>query len=278
MNKLLQRKPFFLCLAASFALLLVDYQFQLTQPLQYALNQSLVLPARRVLGLPVSIIEYGNENLHRYSTLLRENHHLKTLNAELQVRLTELDALQLENDDFRAALEHDPAFARQFVHAEVVQILYRQNRAILVVNRTDQDGIKVDQMVLDRKGLVGRIIAVFQNNSHVQMISDNEHYISAFTEGNIHTIVQGRGLGNDLAAQYIPSFADVKVGETVYSSGLDDIYPARFPIGVVHSVEHNTGGDFGVITVKPYAGLQSNRDLYIVTEADAPEAESSPNE
>nr|MCA8838429.1 rod shape-determining protein MreC [Pseudomonadota bacterium] len=130
----------------------------------------------------------------------------------------------------------------------------------------------------DRKGLVGRIIAVFQNNSHVQMISDNEHYISAFTEGNIHTIVQGRGLGNDLAAQYIPSFADVKVGETVYSSGLDDIYPARFPIGVVHSVEHNTGGDFGVITVKPYAGLQSNRDLYIVTEADAPEAESSPNE
>ena len=270
-------RSFYLALAAAFALLFLDFQFRITEPLQYALNQSLVLPARRVLGLPANLYGYIEDNFALYSGLLRDNQRLRALNSELTLRLIELDALHQENRDMRESLGHEPSLPSRFARARVVQMLYRQNRAVLVIDRSADDGIRLDQAVLDRHGLLGRIISTSPASSHVQMISDSEHYLSSYTEGGIHTIVRGRGLGSDLMAMYIPNFADVEAGEEIFSSGLDGIYPPRFPIGRVSSVEHDPRGDFSRVMVRPHARLQSSRELYVLLDPPAP-AEPEPEE
>ena len=262
-------------LSLSFILLFLDYRYQLTEVFESILNQTLVLPVRQVLGLPVNLYNYFSENISSYTQLLIGNQHLQDENSKLNLQLRELYALQQENYHLRQDLDFRPSEQYEYIRVEIVQFLFRQNRAILVIDTAQTDKVGADQVVVDQKGLVGRIKQVFQNSSHVQMLSDTEHYISAYTQSGLHTIIQGQGTGKSLIALHIPNFSRIEEGETVYSSGLDAIYPSHYPIGKIVSVQHIIGNEFSTVYVEPI-DLKTGHTVYILHQASSLENEPEP--
>jgi rod shape-determining protein MreC len=73
-----------------------------------------------------------------------------------------------------------------------------------------------------------------------------------------------RGDGANGAQLYdIPSLADVQVGDTVLTAGIDGIYPKGIPVGVITKAEK--GQDlFKNITVRPLVDFGSIEELIIL--------------
>jgi rod shape-determining protein MreC len=97
------------------------------------------------------------------------------------------------------------------------------------------------------------------------MISDVR---SAIPVENIRTgmrgIVAGTGNLDKLSLANTSITTDVRVGDSLISSGLDGRFPAGYPVGVVSTVKHISGEQFAVITVKPSANLNRSGQVLLV--------------
>lgn len=96
-----------------------------------------------------------------------------------------------------------------------------------MINRGSQNQLKVGQTVLDDKGIMGQIIAVYPHSSRVMLLSDKEHSLSVRLEHTgMRAIVSGTGDLGRLKwnmCRPVPIFQ--KLEKKVYSSGLGDIFP-----------------------------------------------------
>ena len=80
------------------------------------------------------------------------------------------------------------------------------------------------------------------------------------------------GTGGQLRLDYVPGTADVQVGDTVVTSGIDGIYPKGFVIGQIQSLERGQGA-FGAIVVRPAVEFSSLEAVLIVLTTPAPPEE-----
>jgi rod shape-determining protein MreC len=122
--------------------------------------------------------------------------------------------------------------------------------------------------------VVGRVILASGRASKVQLLIDRNAAAGAVIErSRAQGIVVGAGSGL-LQMQYVPGTADVVVGDTVVSSGIDTIYPKGFVIGTVENVERG-GGTFHAITVRPAVDFTRIEEVLVVlTPSPAREAEA----
>ena len=76
---------------------------------------------------------------------------------------------------------------------------------------------------------------------------------------------------------YVSGTADVQVGDTVVTSGIDGIYPKGLVIGQIESLERGSG-DFGAIVVRPVVDFSSvEAVLVVVTPPVAAEEDAPPS-
>src|SRR6185503_18670718 len=99
-------------------------------------------------------------------------------------------------------------------------------------------------------------------------ITDADSGIAVLLENSrVHGIVRGQNKGL-CKLGYVVSDDAVEIGERVFTSGEDQIYPKGLPVGVV--VEAHPGSPFQDISVQPLAKLNRLEEVLIVTsKADA---------
>src|SRR5262245_8204709 len=184
----------------------------------------------------VTKVEHGfgsiGSNFRMRSTLMADNEALRGEVADLQRRLLRLQTVEGAFLRLGAAMEyahrtHQPVQVADVVYADYSSWL----RSLLLY--VGEHGAKVDQPVIDERGLVGRVIAVGGGYAKVQLVTDRTSAVGAMIE---RTGRQGviRGDGHSgLQLDYVPLQADVKPGDRVVTAGIDGIYPRGVPIGVV---------------------------------------------
>ena len=105
----------------------------------------------------------------------------------------------------------------------------------------------------------------------MQLLIDRNAAAGALIErSRAHGVVEGTGGG--LRMNYVSGLADVQVGDTVVTSGIDGIYPKGFIIGTVESIDRS-GGGYKRIVVRPaidFAGIEDV--LVVLTPTPAKEA------
>ncbi len=67
---------------------------------------------------------------------------------------------------------------------------------------------------------------------------------------------------NELLADFIPSWVEVKIGDEVVTSGLDKIFFSGIKVGIVTKIEYSQG--YKVATIKPYANILNPSYFYII--------------
>jgi rod shape-determining protein MreC len=113
---------------------------------------------------------------------------------------------------------------------------------MITIDRGSADGVEVDMAVLGHLGVVGRVLRTTSSAAQVQLLIGRNAAAAAFTGLSLATgIVQG-GAGNPpLELQYVDVLKDVRVGEHVYTSGIDGIFPRGFLIGTVERAVKGSG-------------------------------------
>ncbi len=222
-------------------------------------------PIYALASYPVLSREWLTQQTKSEAQLRRENTAMQAELLQAKVRLQKIAELSAENTRLRGLIDTPLIIDGRMQIAEVIGTDADPLRHIIVINRGSSHDIKVGQTVLDDKGIMGQVIAVYPHSSRVMLLSDKEHSLSVRLErSGIRAIVSGKGDLTQLKMQYVPTSADVKVGEKVYSSGLGANFPAGYLVGTVQKVSRHNSGEFAQIDIQPAAQLGSGQHVVVL--------------
>ena len=194
-----------------------------------------------------------------------ENRQLKDQIEQMrlaQVRLSE-DAAQARR--LQTLLAFKEQFISRTVAAQVIGSSGSDLSRIIYIDKGENTGVKRDMAVMTSDGIVGKVLLVFPSVSQVLLINDQSSGVGAILE---ETRLQGvlRGTANgEVALERVMSDEQVPVGETVLTSGGDQIFPKGLPVGTVMKV--GNGKDlFLNIKIKPAANLSKLEEVLVLVE------------
>ena len=190
---------------------------------------------------------------------------LEEENARLRDRIAELEKADLETTDAlreRAELLDllNLEFAENIpqVPARVVSAPVSNFELTIVIDRGRRHGVRKDMPVVTGGGLVGRVVQASDTRAVVLLITDPTSAVGVrLARSGEVGVAEGRGPARSLRVEFIDAKADVRVGEPVVTSGLQEsIFPPSVPIGRVTSARVPTGSVEQEVTVEPEVDLQ----------------------
>jgi rod shape-determining protein MreC len=211
----------------------------------------------------------GGSNLwHNYFYLRgvrAENRQLKEQIEQMrleQVRLSE-DATQAHR--LQSLLAFKEQFIAKTVPAQVIGSSGSDLSRSIYIDKGSNDAIAQDMAVITSGGIVGKVLRVYPSTALVLMINDQSSGVGAMLEkSRLQGVVRGTPNG-ELVLERVMSDEQVAAGETVLSSGGDQIFPKGLPLGTVSKV--SPGREmFLNIHVKPAADLSRVEEVLVVTE------------
>jgi rod shape-determining protein MreC len=221
----------------------------------------------------------GSNLWHNYFYLRgvrAENRQLKDQIEQMrleQVRLSE-DAAQARR--LQTLLAFKEQFISRTVAAQVIGSSGSDLSRIIYIDKGENAGIKRDMAVMTSDGIVGKVLLVFPSVSQVLLISDQSSGVGAILE---KTRLQGvlRGTANgEVVLERVMSDEQVPVGETVLTSGGDQIFPKGLPVGTVTKVG-NGKELFLNIKIKPAANLSKLEEVLVLVEKQERQATADEN-
>jgi rod shape-determining protein MreC len=109
------------------------------------------------------------------------------------------------------------------------------------------------------------VARVGQLTAEVILVSDATHAIPVQVNRNgLRTVAVGTGDLGRLKLPYLPTSADVVVGDLLVTSGLGGGFPAGYPVGSVAEVKRDPAASLADVDVKPAAALDRSRELMFV--------------
>jgi rod shape-determining protein MreC len=214
-------------------------------------------------------IENGTGNLwHNYFYLRgvrAENRDLKQQIEQMrleQVRLSE-DAAQAHR--LQTLLSFKEQFISRTVAAQVIGSSGSDLSRIIYIDKGENVGIKKDMAVITSDGIVGKVLVVYPSVAQVLVINDQSSGVGALLEKTrLQGVLRGTS-GGEVVLERVMSDEQVPIGETVLTSGGDQIFPKGLPVGTVSKV--GTGKDlFLNIKVKPAANLSKLEEVLVLVE------------
>jgi rod shape-determining protein MreC len=179
-----------------------------------------------------------------------------------QVRLSE-DATQAHR--LQSLLAFKEQFIAKTVPAQVIGSSGSDLSRSIYIDKGENAGLKPDMAVITAGGIVGKVWIVYPATSLVLMINDQSSGVGALLEkSRLQGVLRGTPDG-ELILERVMSDETVNPGETVLSSGGDQIFPKGLPVGTVTKV--SPGHEmFLSIKVKPAADLSRLEEVLVVTE------------
>lgn len=252
----------FFC-ALSISLMAIDarlnYLSQLRQGFIAALH-----PLEMIANAPSNWVRDVSNYFSAHNEMVQENYTLKQQAFEHQVRLQRLNTVEAENRHLRSLLNGDITIHPKAILGEISHTGRDPFSRVVVINRGSQHTITAGQAVVDSKGVLGQVTRVFPFSSEVTLITDKALSIPIQIERNqLRAIAFGEG-NNQLDIPYLPTNVDIKVGDTLVTSGIDGIYPAGLAVAKVTQIVQNPNSPFAKIISTPVAEVSNHLQLLVL--------------
>jgi len=230
---------------------------------------------QRVSSTVVSSLRGGWTNYVSLQDVRAENDALKAQLAEAQVQLQEQRALADRSKGLLATLELRDRSNLKTIAAEVIGAGASMDFKTVTIDRGTSDHVGRDMAVMAPSGVVGRVVVSSTRAAKVQLLTDRNAAAGVLiARSRSQGVVVGTG-EELLRMEYVSEVADVAVGDSVVTSGIDGIYPKGYVVGTVEAVE-KSGNNYKQILVRPAVDFSSVEEVLVVlTPMPGREAEES---
>ncbi len=224
----------------------------------------------------VSPFERGLIWVQSSSTNLWHNYfYLRGVRAENRELKQEIEQMRIEqvrlNQDAAQAhrLQNLLAFKEQYiaktVAAQVIGSSGSDLSRVIYLDKGEDAGLKRDMAVITADGIVGKVMLVYPSVAQVLLINDQTSGVGVILEkSRLQGVLRGTANG-EVVLERVMSDEQVPVGETVLTSGGDQIFPKGLPVGIVTRV--GNGKDlFLNIRVRPAADLSRLEEVLVIVE------------
>ncbi len=197
-----------------------------------------------------------------------ENDILKQKVQELEVENKGNEDLTAENARLRALLDLKEKSKYKPLMAQIIgrdpSIWFDSS----IVNRGSLDGVKLNMPVVTDGGLVGRVTAVSPLTAQVDLITRDKSGLGAIVgeigASNALGVVSGTSKKDLVEMRYVSGSVEVQIGQIVYTSGQDGIYPAGLKVGEIVQVESGSATTPHKIFIRPSSGINSMQEVAIL--------------
>ena len=187
----------------------------------------------------------------KYNILLPQVDRIESLTAENQELRDQLNAMKEELSIDYTVNGYD------FLNATVISrnISYWYNT--ITIDKGAYNGVETDMVVVNNKGLIGKVISTTTFTSEVRLITTNDttNKISvAIKNGDkkIYALIKGYNYKeNYLEVEGISIEQPVSPGDYVYTSGLGGVFPSGILIGKVENLTTDEFDLSKIINVTP---------------------------
>jgi rod shape-determining protein MreC len=245
-----------------------------------ARSELVVQPLWWLAGLPGRLGQGLHDDARLRSQLSAENKVLRNALLISGARLARLQTATAENGRLRGLLGAAERGGLDVQLAPILDIDLDPTRQRLILDAGSRDGVQMGQSVIDAGGLLGQIIAVMPGTSTVLLLTDPDHAVPVVVaRTGVRLVAYGKGRSDQLQLLNVPLSSDVKVGDSVITSGLGGRFPSGFAVGTVTRLEPDDSRAFLVGDVRPAAQLDRGRDVLLLRQtrvALAPAATTPP--
>jgi len=250
----------FLCVV----LMVVDGRYQHLETFRTSI--SLVFsPLKYLVSFPAQGSEWLDHYFSAHQTLVSQNKALQQESRILKAKLQKMNVLSNENSRLRSLLGASSKLADHVIVAELLSVDQTPYQQIIELNKGALDGIEVGQAVIDDFGIMGQVIHANNNTATTLLLSDPGHAIPVqFARTGLRSIALGNGSTDSLDLKYLPSTADIKVGDKLVSSGLGNRFPADYPVAVITKISLDQTLGFINASATPLARLSRSREVLII--------------
>ena len=257
------RYTFGLLLLTAFTLLVLDLPG--TGPLQPVRNvlASAFRPVRSAGDTVFKPITNGWKGAFGYEDVRDDNDRLRSRLDAAKADEAELARLEAENRELKKELDIKIENVTTRT-ARVVSEPVSSFDQTIQIDLGSGDGLKDGMAVISglSKGpggaLMGRIDRLQGGRSNVQLLTSPGFVAGVRLSTGERGVLEGQGRGRPLLIDEIVTSNEVKKGDFVYTSGIEDsAFPADLKVGTVRSVSESADGQTRTVEVDPIVDLSS---------------------
>lgn len=226
-------------------------------PIEAFLRDTLIY-TERIITYPFRFV---TNKINEYDELK----NVKEENDILETSLDRITSIESENIELRRQLEMlkeelDIDYSLtdyEYLNSTVISrnVGYWYNT--ITIDKGTYNGVEKDMVVINAKGLVGKIIRTTTFTSDVRLITtrDTNNKISIkISNGdyNLYGLINGYDYkDNYLEVEGISNTRDVNIGDYIYTSGLGGVFPSGILIGEVSEITTDSYDLAKIIKVTP---------------------------
>jgi rod shape-determining protein MreC len=213
-------------------------------------------------------VENTWQNYFYLVSVSEENAELKKEIFTLKTKFLDYEHQSNEATRLRKLLNFSAQYQKKLIMAEVFGQTGHFPFQTLRIFKGKKQQIKVGMPVIASDGVVGRVLRTGQNFSDVQLISDNNFHLDVLME---RTRVRGilHGVAYNRCHLQLPQSADIRIGDTIVTSGVTGSFPKGLPVGIVTRISYETDNIAQVIAIKPWIEYQSLEEVMVITQVSS---------
>jgi rod shape-determining protein MreC len=202
-----------------------------------------------------------------------ELRHVREQNKDLQNQLTRMRLEEasiaedaLEGRRLQALLGFREKYIGATVAAQVIGTSGSEQSHVLTIDKGSNDGLRPDMPVITPDGIVGKVRDVSPTNSQVLEINDMSSGAGVVLASSRIRAILGGTIGGRAQISNLTADSRIKKGETVLTSGGDQIYPRGLPVGVIEDIAPDPDHQpYTAIRVKPAVDLDQVDEVLVIT-------------
>ncbi len=207
-------------------------------------------------------IDNVKQNVLQTLSLKEQNEDLMAENARLKESLRNLQPKM----GLRSDLPPELLTRYYYIPGKTINQTTELMNNYLTINKGSSDGVSAGMGVISSAGVVGKVISASSHFALAQSILNPNFFIASKIS---RTGIQGSAKwdGQNIYKSkllYIPRNLDVRVGDSIMTSGFNSVFPEGVPIGIVSDVQSGEGDSFLDITFILFHDFKKTDLVYTV--------------